>query len=171
MCIRFPNTHPYKMSIRFHKIECFLPAHASASEVPWSVQLYKLVPSKCNITLRPPWQLLRWVSRLPCKSAHKKVSHPCHSHTRQIPRFILVAELAFGPGLLTPPVFIPFSVSFIPCALRNQHSLMISDRRSSRQILPVGRSVLLPLLQDLPFLYPRSVHGVQTNGFSSMYSK
>ena len=88
----------------------------------------------------------------------------------QIPRFILVAELAFRPGLLTPPVFIPFSVLFIPCALRNQHSLMISERRSSRQILPVGRSVLLPLLQDLPFLYPRSVHNVQTNGFSSMYS-
>ena len=68
----------------------------------------------------------------------KKVGHPCHSNIRQITTFILVHELAFGPGLLTPPVFIPFSVLFIICVLRKQNSLMIWEKRSSRQILPGG---------------------------------
>ena len=88
------------------------------------VQLYKLVASTCNITLRPSVAATAGVS-VALRICPKKIGHPCHSNIRQITTFVLVHELAFGPGLLTPPVFIPFSVLFIICVLHNQNSLMI----------------------------------------------
>ena len=98
----------------------------------------------------------------------KKIGHPCHSNIRQITTFVLVHELAFGPGLFTPPVFIPFSVLFIICVLHNQNSLMIWEKRSSRQILP-GDSVCPSSPSSEPSFSLPSV-SEQKNGFSSMYS-
>ena len=93
----------------------------------------------------------------------KKIGHPCHSNIRQITTFVLVHELAFGPGLLTPPVFIPFSVLFIICVLHNQNSLMIWEKRSSRQILP-GDSVCPSSPSSEPSFSLPSV-SEQKNGF------
>ena len=88
----------------------------------------------------------------------KKVGHPCHSNIRQITTFILVHELAFGPGLLTPPVFIPFSVLFIICVCATKTPWWFERKDQVDKSFPVGRSVLLLLLQNLPFLYPWSVN-------------
>ena len=84
----------------------------------------------------------------------KKVGHPCHSNIRQITTFILVHELA--SSLHQFSFHSPYCSSYASCATKTPWWFERKDQVDKS--FPVGRSVLLLLLQNLPFLYPWSVN-------------
>ena len=83
------------------------------------VQLYKLVASTCNITLRPPWQLLQ-VSRLPCASAQKKsVTHATPTYDRLPHSFWFMSwPLALASSLHQFSFHSPYCSSYASCTTK-----------------------------------------------------